>query len=137
MGAHERDVIARLVCLLTRGYPELDAATRANAQRDVTAFVCSQIGSMPSFLRLPYRIVLAAFNWLPALRYGRPFVSLPDDVASAYLSLWSTRSLGPSRSFVKLIRTCSLLAYYDHPQIRAALANPGCRPSEQGSARRA
>src|SRR5713226_5204689 len=121
IGRHERSVIARLVCLLTPHYPALDTVTRDAVQRDVTAFVGAQIRSMPSFLRLPYRLALVAFNWLAVLRYRKPFASLADDAATAYLSLWSDRGPAVTRDFVKLIRSCALLAYFDHPQVRGGL----------------
>jgi hypothetical protein len=118
---HETAVIARLVQLLAPRYPTLDAGARTFVERDVTAFVRGQIRSMPSFLRLPYRIALFGFNWLPVFRYRRPFRTLGDESARRYLSLWSERGLRPTRDFVKLIRSCALLAYFDHPQVRRHL----------------
>ena len=121
MGRQEAAVVARLVSLLTPAYPALDERTQAAVQRDVTAFVATQIQAMPSFLRLPYRFAVVAFNWLAVLRYGQPFLGLGDTTARAYLSLWSSARLGPTRDFVKLIRSCALLAYFDHAQVRAGL----------------
>jgi gluconate 2-dehydrogenase subunit 3-like protein len=118
LGTQATNVIARLVGLLAPQYPTLDTLTRSGVERDVSAFVGSQIQSMPSFLRLPYRIALVAFNWLAILRYGNTFVSLTDDRATAYLTLWSNEGLGLNRDFVKLIRSCALLAYFDHPAVR-------------------
>jgi gluconate 2-dehydrogenase subunit 3-like protein len=122
IGRHETQVVARLVGLLAPAYPTLDAHTRAGVERDVGAFVNAQIQAMPSFLRVPYRLALVAFNWFAVLRYGSSFVSLADDPATAYLSLWSNRGLSLNRDFVKLIRSCALLAYYDHPAVRTGLA---------------
>src|SRR5262245_48510590 len=85
---------------------------------------------MPTFLRVPYRIALFAFNWLAVLRYRRPFVALGDELAATYLALWSNRGLGLNRDFVKLIRSCALLAYFDHPATRARLDLP--HPERRG-----
>ncbi len=114
-------VVARLVRLITPSYPDLDSATRDTVERDVTVFVSAQIGAMPTFLQWPYRLALLGFNWLPLARYGRLFVHLGDDRAAAYVTLWSERGLGVMRDFIKLIRSCALLAYFDHPQVRACL----------------
>jgi hypothetical protein len=121
MGRHETTVIMRLVSLVVPGYPALDADTRIAVHHDVTAFVGAQIDSMPSFLRLPYRLAIIAFNWLAVLRHGQPFLGLGDAAATSYLALWSSPGLGPSRDFVKLIRSCALLAYFDHPRVRSGL----------------
>lgn len=121
INTHNTNVIARLVQVLAPQYPALDVTVRAAVQHDVTAFVVAQVKSMPSFLRVPYRLALVAFDWLAVLRYRKSFVALPDDKATAYLALWSDRGLGVTRDFVKLIRSCALLAYFDHPQVRVAL----------------
>lgn len=121
INAHNTKVIARLVQLLAPQYPALDAAARTAVEHDVTAFVVSQVKSMPSFLRVPYRLALLGFDWLAVLRYRRSFVALPDVAATAYLSLWSDGGLAVTHDFVKLIRSCALLAYFDHPQVRAGL----------------
>ncbi len=119
--SHETKVIRRLVQLLLPRYPELETAVRAGVEHDVTAFVAGQIRSMPSFLRLPYRLALFACNWLAVLRYGKPLLALGDAAAAAYLSLWSSAGIGPTRDFVKLIRSCTMLAYFDHPRVRDGL----------------
>jgi hypothetical protein len=129
---YETNVVHRLVQLLVPAYPALDGAVRAGIEDDVTAFVAGQIRSMPSFLRIPYRLAVVAFDWLAVLRHGRPFVALHSEPATAYLSLWSSSRLGPTRDFVKLIRSCALFAYFDHPQVRGALdMAPPAEPAAQ------
>jgi hypothetical protein len=129
INSHNAKVIVRVVQLLTPPYPPLDAAVRSAVQRDVALFVNAQIKTMPSFLRLPYRLALLAFDWLPAFAYRRRFVALADDHARAYLALWSERGPSLTRDFVKLMRSCALLAYFDHPQVRGAL-DAGQVPSD-------
>jgi hypothetical protein len=117
----ESRVVARLVQLIIPGYPDLDSAARDAVEHDVTAFVSGQIRSMPSFLQWPYRLALLGFNWLAMVRHRQPFVRLGDDRAGAYLALWSDRGLGVTRDFIKLVRSCALLAYFDHRHVRACL----------------
>ena len=114
-------VLSEIVRLLTPSYPQLDAATTARVQADVTTFVALRIAAMPSFLRVPYRIAITAFNLLPLLWRARRFVSLPATAQASYLALWSAARLGPMRDFVKLIRSCALLAYFDHPDVTQRL----------------
>jgi len=122
---HPRDVEARrsrtvlgdLVVLIVPAYPHLEAPTRIAVERDVTRYVSSQIQLMPGFLRIPYKLAVAAFNWLALLRYGRTFRHLTADRQEAYLASWGEGPLGPARDFVKLIRSTALLVYFDHPLV--------------------
>ena len=122
---------------LVSSYPEVAASKRNVVLTDVTRYVTSQIRSMPGFLRLPYRLALAAFNLLPILRYARTFVGLDPATQDAYLALWSDGPLASMRDFVKLIRSCALLAYFDHPLVMKMLTttSPGNVASEAVSLR--
>ena len=114
--AHTR-VVSDIIALIIPRYPEMDAAAQAQAQCDVTAFVGSQIAGMPSFLRVPYKLALSAFAALPLLRYGRTFTRLDAEARARYLAQWSDAPIGVMRNFVKLIRSCAVLAYFDHPLV--------------------
>ncbi len=114
-------VLSEIVRLLVPSYPKVDPAVKARVHADVTAFVVSQIEAMPSFLRLPYKLALITFNLLPLFWRGRPFVALPAAAQTAYVALWSDGPIGAMRDFVKLIRSCALLAYFDHPEVARRL----------------
>ena len=132
----QRAVLRAIVTLIIPAYPDLDAATRAAVEIDVTRYVASQIQQMPRFLRLPYKLAVVSFDWLALLRYARPFRRLPSELQSAYLAAWSDAPLGPMRDFVKLIRSSALLVYFDHPRVLQRLeaerqlpgADDGARP---------
>ncbi len=121
----QRQIVARIVGRVLPARPCLSAPERARVHSAVTGFVASQIEALPTFLALPYRVALVAFQLLPALRYGRRFDSLDDASQAAYLTLWSEGPLAPARDFTKLIRSCALLAYFDHPDVRSHLPMPG------------
>ena len=123
---HQRRVVAEIVGLIAPAEFAPDPEIRARVQDDTTDFVCSQIAAMPSFLRLPYRLALVAFQWLPLLRWARPFARLPERAKVAYLSFWSDGGISLNRDFVKLLRSCALLAYFDHEEVRRQLGStPG------------
>jgi len=107
--------------LITPEVAGLDAGVRARVHEDVVAHVVTQIEQMPSILALPYRLALWAFGLLPVLRYGRTFLGLTPPRQAVYLSSWSNAVIAPARDFIKLIRSCALLAYFDHPQVCEAL----------------
>lgn len=121
LSRYESRIVADVVRLILPEYPPLDSSVREEVSVDVTSYVASQIRSMPSFLAHPYRLALLAFDLLPLLRYGRTFHSLPYGRKHAYLAGWSDAPIGVMRDFVKLIRSCALLAYFDHPRVGAEL----------------
>ncbi len=121
LGRRQEATVARIVDCLTPAFPVLDDATRAAVLADVTRFVSSQVQALPEFLRVPYKLALTGFEWLPILRWGRPFRALDGERRAAYVAFWSDAKLGALRNFVKLIRGCALLAYYDHPALIDAL----------------
>ena len=130
---HQRRVVAEIVGLVAPVEFVPDPETRTRVEDDATDFVCSQIAAMPSFLRLPYRLVLTAFNLLPLLRWARPFTRLPERARASYLSLWSDGGISLNRDFVKLLRSCALLAYFDHEEVRRYLESAP-RPTLAGAA---
>lgn len=101
--------------------PPLSVAVRARVSADTMAFVAAQVEMLPSFLGVPYRLALMAFDVLPVLRHGRAFRFLDAPDKAAHLARWEHARLAPFRNFVKLIRSCALLAYYDHPDVLEAL----------------
>ena len=138
LSAAQTRVVSDIITLIIPGYPEMEAAAQVQAHGDVTAFVGSQIAGMPSFLRFPYKLALTAFAALPLLRYGRTFTGLDAEVRAHYLALWSDAPIGVMRNFVKLIRSCAVLAYFDHPLVMRHLeaahhtahtASPGAVPA--------
>ena len=114
-------VVAGIIGAIAPVYPDLEEAVRLSVHQDVTRYVTSQIQSMPSFLRLPYKLALTVFNWLAIVPYRRRFIHLPLAVQISYLAKWSDGPIGVTRDFVKLIRSCALLAYFDHPLVTQQL----------------
>jgi hypothetical protein len=121
LGPRRERTVAGIVACLAPPVPALDAAARAAVLADVTRFVSAQILALPDFLRIPYQLALVGFDWLAVLRWGRPFCALDDERRAAWVALWSDTRLALPRSFLRLIRGCALLAWYDHPALLAPL----------------
>lgn len=121
LSSSERRVVSEIVRLTVSAWTELEPAAQARVHADVARFVALQVSSMPTFLRWPYRLAILAFNLLAVVRYARPFVSLREESKGSYLAFWSGGRIGPMRDFVKLIRSCAVLAYFDHAEVRRAL----------------
>ena len=72
---------------------------------------------MPSNLKVPNIIAQRAFNCLSCLRFGLPFTVINQEKQGRYVRLWSQSPIGLMRDFIKLIRSCVLLSYLDHPLV--------------------
>ena len=132
LGARHKATVARIVESITPNFPSLDSSKRMLVFADVIRFVASQIETLPDFLRPPYKMALGGFEWLAVLRWGRPFTALDSARQAAWVDLWSDSPVGAMRNFVKLIRGCALLAYYDHPLVLEALkAEAGLEDSRE------
>lgn len=117
-------IVAEIASTLLPDYPHLASDERRGVERDVAAYVAGQIDSMPTFLRLPYRLALVAFDVLSMPLHGRRFRSLPRAARESYASSWNAAPLPPMRDFLKLIRSTALLVYFDHPVVRHRLRTP-------------
>lgn len=120
-GSRQETLLAAVVHSLLPSVPALPPTERVAIASDVVTAVAAQIAAMPSFLRVPYRSALVAFDLLPVMRFGRPFRSLDERRQRAWLGLWEERGVGPMRAMVKLVRSCTLFAWFDHPRVGPAL----------------
>lgn len=127
LSVHRR-VVTEIVAEVVPSYPELDRETRVRVCTDVTAFVESQISALPPFLRVPYEFAIGVFQLLPVLRYGRTFGGLGAEARQACLGFWGGGTLPFTAEFTKVIRSCSLLAYFDHPDVRGRLGAAASSP---------
>lgn len=130
LGRSRERTVAEIIACIVPALPILEDSARAAVLADVTRFVGSQILALPDFLRIPYKLALTGFDWLAILRWGAPFRALDRERRVAYLALWSEAPLGAPRNFLKLIRSCALLAYYDHPALAVPLGAAVSSPSE-------
>lgn len=118
----QRDaIVTAIVTDLLPSHPVLAAVDRTVVAADVVAFVVAQVRGLPDFLRVPYGAASFAFDGLAILRWGRSFRRLDEGRRRTWVALWAASPVGATRNFIKLLRSCTLLAYYDHPTVRARL----------------
>jgi len=123
-GRHHR-LLAHIIEPLLPSEPPLAREVREAVREAVVGFVGAQIAGMPAHFRLPYRVAMVGFNWLAVRQYGRRFVNLDAAKQADYVSVWIHSTLGVKRDFIKLIRSCALLRFYDHPAVLAAMEEWG------------
>lgn len=114
-------LLHRVVQVLVPSEPPLDHDATSEVEDAVVSFLAAQIGSLPPFIRIPYSVALVGFDWLAVLRYGRRYVRLDEARSRQYLSAWDQAPVSLCRDFVKLLRSCALLAYLDHPIVARQL----------------
>lgn len=114
--------LAALTTTLLPPWPALPDALRGEVEADVVDYVRRQIRRMPLFLRAPWTAVLLVFAAGAMLRYGRPFASLSSARRRAWVRLWAESPVVPMRDFVRMVRSCALLAWFDHPVVSDALS---------------
>lgn len=106
---------------LLPAHPVLDPVTRQEVEQDVVEFVAAQIGGMPGYIRVPYRGLLLAFEWLPALSSLRRYSTLPAAGQQRCLEAWTGSPISLFRDTIKLVRSCALLQYLDHHLVLSRL----------------
>ena len=97
--------------------PLLTPEDKTQVEEKVVSYLAGQILAMPSYLKIPYMLALQAFNYLSCFRFGLPFTVIDQEKQGKYVLFWSRSPIGLMRDFVKLIRSCVLLAYLDHPLV--------------------
>lgn len=120
----EKALIRPIVACLAPHGPPLPARSRAGVIDAAAAFVARQIGLAPLHIRLGALLLALVLRlWLKMLTPG---VSDDCDVplqAARAVALFE-RLPGPARSAVRLYRSMTVLAYYEHPALVAALEFP-------------
>lgn len=99
-------------------------ATEADALRHAVQFVHEELAALPPRLRVMLDSGLAFFRLVTRLRYFRGYCDLSLEARSAWTNAWCKSSLGLLRALMKPVRSCALLAYYDHPAVSRAFTEP-------------
>ena len=110
-------LVAKIVSALLPKYPVIKSDERKKIEEDVIDFVYGQIEALPVYLQIAYKIILYKFNFYSLFLYGNIFSNLSESKKINYLKLWSESPIRQMRDFIKLIKSCTFLQYYDHPVI--------------------
>jgi hypothetical protein len=108
--------------------PELPSDEALHVERDLAAALDAQIAGLPLYLAAPFRVALVVFELAPLLRFGRPYRALPIESQRRVVRAWSNAPIGAFRNFIKLVRSCALYAYLDHPIVTERLERDSATP---------
>ena len=99
-----------------------EAATLEPAQWDeLEAIVAHAVAARPPRVRRQLTLLLHLLEWLPLLRYGRPFSRLDPTRRARLLGAWQTAFLLLLRRGVWGVRTLALMGYYGRPAAAGAI----------------
>jgi len=86
----------------------------------VASFVAGQVEALPLRLLVLFRVGMAGFRVITLL-HGREFAALPPAVRRRWVERWAYGRVALARQLFRVARGTALLAYYEHPAVRAAL----------------
>ena len=114
--------------VLTTVVPDA-AALDAAAWAEIDATISGQLAQRPPALRRQLGALLALVQWLPFVRYGRPFTALDTARRTRVLAALERAPLLLLRRGIWGVRTLALLGYYARP---AAAQEIGYRADPRG-----
>jgi hypothetical protein len=112
-----RTLLVLVTRLLLPEEPVLTHEEKITVEDNVVQYLATQIIAMPVYLKVPYIFALHVFNFLSLFRFGLPFTKINTARQVKYVRFWSQSRIGLMRDFIKLMRSCVLLAYLDHPLV--------------------
>ena len=116
-------LVEKIVNAILPEKPVIYSDSRKIVHEEVTDFVYGQIEALPVYLKIVYKLVLYKFNLFSIFICGNIFSNLSKLNQLKYLRIWSNSPIRQMRDFVKLIKSCAFLQYFDHPIILEAMIN--------------
>ena len=92
-----------------------------NIIRKTTEFNMSRINRMAIFLRVPIKIILHLFNLISILTIKKLFSSTSNSYRLKHIEKIKKIEILPLGDLIKLLRSLSLLNYYDNQLIRKSI----------------
>lgn len=92
-----------------------------SALRDAADFVHGQLGALQPQLKVLFESGMTFFRFVTRLRYLRGYCDLPLETRRAWTLAWAENRYALLRKLFKPVRATALLAYFDHPAMRASL----------------
>lgn len=94
---------------------------RVQAVNYATEFVCSELSSLPSSLRVLFKLGILGFRSITIATNLCPFEHLPSERQAKIINTWSYGSFGLTRKLFKPLRSLALLAFFEHPAVVLAI----------------
>ncbi len=126
--------ITRALCEALVPVDSLSAESRHEVLLETSAFVEGQLEALPARLRVLYQMGILGVRLITRIVFVRSLCGLPLERRRRWVEKWAYGSFGLGRQLFRAIRATALLAYYEHPLVRAELAaTTKLRPKEASS----
>ena len=94
---------------------------RKNIIRETSEFNMSRINGMAIFLRVPIKIILHLFNLISILTIKKLFSSTSNSYRLKHIEKIKKIEILPLGDLIKLLRSLSLLKFYDNQLVRKSI----------------
>jgi glycosyltransferase 2 family protein len=101
--------------------PDPELRDESRVVQDVARFVQTELGDLPARFGWLLSIGLAGFRTITLLAKLSRFETLEREARRAWVERWAYGSLSLARQLFRGVRSTALLAYYDHPLVRARM----------------
>ena len=101
----------------------LDPAAHAAVVESTTTFVLGEVRALPVRLRVLFSIGMIGFRVIVRVTTGRGFCELALIDRRRIVDRWAFGPIVPARQWFRVVRSTALLAFWDAPVVRAALAS--------------
>lgn len=95
-----------------------DPSSQTLVMTEVSAFTLTEIECIPFRFQVLFKVGLMGFKSYVLLTTGTFLCNLPPEKRRKLVESWAFGKIAITRKFMKLIRSLTLLAYYEHPRIR-------------------
>jgi hypothetical protein len=93
----------------------------------------AQIGALPPRLRTMFHLGMLFFRSVVHARYLKSFCALDVERRRAIVDAWAFGRIALLRQLFRPVRSLAVLAYYERPEVVAALAATAAGPALAGS----
>jgi hypothetical protein len=102
---------------------------RRRVTTDVARFVEKELADLPGRLSTLFAIGMLGFRSLTFVAKLRRLEKLDADVRRSWIESWAYGSFALGRQLFRGVRSTALLAYYEHPDVRALMLPPRAEPA--------
>jgi len=121
----KKSIIYKIVFSITEtvipSSKNISTKERKNIIRETSEFNMSRINGMAIFLRVPIKFILYLFNLMSILTIKKLFSSTSNSYRLKHIEQIKKIEILPLGDLIKLLRSLSLLNYYDNRLVRKSI----------------
>jgi hypothetical protein len=125
----------QIVDALLPEWPDLPPESRSSVSAHCAHFVRKQIALSPTHIRFGIRVLFTAFCMFAFLHLGmRRLGSVPRERRATALRAFALEQVSPFVALERLLRSMTVLAFLEHPDVLIAIGSTAARERSDCSA---